>query len=352
MKQFNRKTVILLAFITSMFVFFSCSTMQTMVIEIPQRSNKELPQSIQSLTMVNRTLDSRYTDLPSDSLQKIFYKAQFNIDTVVYDFQSVDTTLQALGELLFESGRYDFVIPKNRFLSFNRNAFLTTPMPWPEVEQLCNTYKTDAVLSLDHFKTRVITKYDRESYFNPMDNEYYPAYMAAMRIEYEALFRVYEPMQKRIVSSDFVRDTLVWDNVDVSTRDLFSRFTQVKQALTEAGIDIALKYSDKISTQWREERRRYFTKGSGRLEQAAQIAETGDWKSAISLWNDIIEKANSKSVKSKAQLNIALGYEMLGDINEAVSWAVKSYETMYRQATYDYLQILKKRVNEQKKQNK
>jgi len=352
MKQFNRKRGILLAFIASVFVFFSCSTMKTMVIEIPQRSSKELPQSIQSLTLVNRTVDSRYTNLPSDSLQKIFYKAQFNIDTTVYDLQSVDTTLQALGELLFESGRYDFVIPKNRFLPFNKNAFLTTPMPWPEVEQLCKTYNTDAVLSLDHFKTRVITKYVRESYFNPMDNEYYPAYMAAMTIEYEALFRVYDPAQKRIVSSNFVRDTLVWDDADVSTRDLFSRFTPVKQALTEAGIDIALKYSGKISTQWRQERRRYFAKGKGKFEQAAQIAGTGDWQTAIALWKEVAENTKSKSVKSKAQLNIALGYEMQGNLNEAVSWAVKSYKTMYRQTTYDYLQILKKRVNEQKQQNK
>lgn len=352
MKQFNRKTGILTAFIVSMFVFFSCSTMRTLVIEIPQPSGEELPKSIQSLTLVNRTVDNRYTDLPSDSLQKIFYKAQFNIDTVVYDLQAADTTLQALGELLFESGRYDFVIPKNRFLPFKKNAFLTTPMPWPEVEQLCSTYNTDAVLSLDHFKTRVITKYDRQSYFNPMDNEYYPAYVAAMTIEYEALFRVYDPAQKRIVSSDFVRDTLIWDDSDVTTRDLFNRFTPVKQALTEAGINIALKYSAKISTSWREERRRYFSKGKGKFEQAAEIAGTGDWQTATALWKDVAENSNSKSVKSKAQLNIALGYEMQGDLSEAVSWAVKSYETMYRQATYDYLQILKKRVNEIKTQNK
>ncbi|HKI90463.1 MAG TPA: DUF6340 family protein, partial [Draconibacterium sp.] len=231
MKQFNRKTGILMAFIASMFVFFSCSTMRTIVIEIPQSSSKELPANIQSLTLVNRTVDDQYTDLKADSLQKIFYKAQFNLDTIVYDLQSVDTTLQALGELLFESGRYDFVIPQNRFLPFQRNAFLTAPMPWPEVKQLCKTYNTDAVLSLDHFKTRIITKYDRESFYNPMENDYYPAYVAGMKIEYEALFRVYDPSQEKIVSNEFIRDTLVWQDADVSMRELFSRFTPVKQAL-------------------------------------------------------------------------------------------------------------------------
>lgn len=326
--------------------------MRTMVIEIPQPSSKELPPNIQSVTLVNRTVDSQYTNLPADSLQKIFYKGQFNIDTTVYDLQSVDTTLQALGELLFESGRYDYVIPENRFLPFQKNAFLTAPMAWSEVKQLCETYHTDAVLSLDHFKTRVITNYDRESYQNPVVNEYSSVYVAAMKIEYEALFRVYDPTQEKIVSNEFVRDTLIWEDANVSTRVLFNRFTSVKQALIETGIDIALNYSEKISTQWYQERRKFFLKGKGDFENAGQIANNGDWQTAITLWEEIAEKSGSKSIKSKAQLNIAVGYEMLGDLNKAVSWAVKSYETMYRQVTYEYLQLLKKRVNELKTMKK
>jgi hypothetical protein len=95
MKRFNRETIILMTIISLMFVFFSCTTMRTLEIEIPQPSSKELPPDIQSITLVNRTVDNQYTDLPADSLQKIFYKGQFNIDTTVYDLQSVDTTLQA-----------------------------------------------------------------------------------------------------------------------------------------------------------------------------------------------------------------------------------------------------------------
>ena len=352
MEHIKRNVVILVAFIASIFIFSACTTMRTMVIEIPKPSNKELPANIQSLTLVNRTVDSQYTDLPADSLQRIFYKAKFNLDTIVYDIQSVDTTLQALGQLLYESGRYDYVIPEDRFLPFQRNAFLTTPMPWSEVKQLCDTYNTDAVLSIDHFKTRVLTNYNRGSYYSPMENGYYSAYVAGMKIEYEALFRVYDPEKERIVSSEFVRDTLVWEDADVSTRNLFSRFTSVKQALTEAGIDIALNYSEKISTQWDQEQRKYFANGNSDFENAGQIANNGDWQTAIALWKDIAEKSGSKSEKSKAQLNIAVGYEMLGELNEAVSWAVMSYETMYRQVTYDYLQLLKRRVNELKNMKK
>jgi len=68
------------------------------------------------------------------------------------------------------------------------------------------------------------------------------------------------------------------------------------------------------------------------------------------LWKNTIEKTNSKSLKSKAEFNIALGHEMLGDIDSAIDWALKSYDTMYRTNTYNYLETLKFRKNDLKRQ--
>lgn len=331
-------------FLISLALFsFSCVTTQSFTIEIAEQGEKELPASIQSLTLVNRTLDDNYQDLKADSLQKIFYKQKFNLDTVVYDIQSVDTTLKALGELLFESGRYDVVIPENRFLEFQKNAFLSFEMPWEEVEQLCETYKTDAVVSLDHFKTRVEASYEDESLFNPADNEFYSGYLAEMKVSYEVLFRVYDPKQKNIWLREFLRDTLVWEDADLSTRNLFSRFTPVKTALSEAGVAIALDFSEKISTVWRQENRRYFAKGNSDFTKANHFVSIGDWENAVAVWKQIESEAGPKSLKSKAQLNIAVGYEMLGDVDQAIVWGLKSYETMYRPLTYEYLEVLKKR---------
>ena len=348
MKTTGFTIAIIILFIVSV----SCVSTQNLLIEIPQPSSKNLPADIQSLTLVNRTVDEKYSNLNIDSLQNYFYKNQFNLDMVVLDSQAVDTTLKALGELLFESGRYDYVIPQNRFLPFEKNAFLSTPMPWDEVKELCETYNTDAVLSLDYYKTNVKTKYDRESYFSPVQNGFFAAYVAEMEITYEALFRVYDPDREQVLVREFLRDTLIWEDANNTTRELFRNFTPVKKALYETGIAIALDFSEKIGTNWRQENRKYFTNRNSRFSQANQIAESGDWETAITIWKDLADQSGSKSIKSKAQYNVAVGYEMLGDINQAVSWALKSYETMYRPVTYDYLEILKKRVNELNKLKK
>jgi len=172
---------------------------------------------------------------------------------------------------------------------------------------------------------------------------------AEMQISFETIIRIYDPVQEKILTRQFLRDTLFWEDTGQSTRELFSRFTPVKKALNEVGISIALDFSGIIGPIWLQERRYYFAKGDDNLKQAVPLVNSGQWLPAIELWKNTIEKTNSKLLKSKAEFNIALGYEMLGDIDAAIDWALKSYTTMYRTNTYNYLETLKFRKNDLKK---
>lgn len=351
MKLKNHKKYILLSFGCILLFLNSCVSTKNIYIEIPVQAKKELPAEIQSLTLVNRTVDNRYSDIKSDSLQKLFYLQKFNYDTVIYDLSAVDTTLKALGDLLFESGRYDIVIPEDRNLPFKRNAFLTSEMEPAEVQQLCTDFNTDAVLSIDHFKTRVSTKFTRHRLVSAIfSDEYVPNVEAQMAVIYEALFRVYDPVKERVISREFLRDTLYWSDYGPTTRELMQNFTPVKQALSEAGIAAALDYSDKIGVIWRNESRNYFPRGDANLKKAALFVQSGEWQTAIALWTDTAEKSKSKALKSKAYFNLAVAHELQGNIDKAIDFALKSYKSMYRLITYEYLELLKKRKKELQKQ--
>jgi len=328
------------------FISFSCLSTKPLLIEIPQKSNKELPENIQSLLLIARVVDDRYTNLDADSLQRIFYKQGFSYDTIINDIQTVDTTLKALGELLFESGRYDYVIPEYRFPNVENTSLIAGEMPWNEVKELCDTFRTDAILSLDYFKTRVITDYQKTTNFEVYTNAFADLSYAEMKISYEALFRVYDPLVEKVIVRRFMRDTVIWEGTDRSARDLFYWYTPVKKALTETGIAIALDLSGEISPRWRTERRSFFGSGNSNFKQAIPLVNSGQWETAIALWKETAENSKSKSVKSKAEFNIALGYEMLGNLDESIVWALKSYETMYRTNTWNYLETLKRRKNE------
>lgn len=330
-------------------ISFSCISTKSLVIEIPQQSKKDLPDDIQSLTLVTRTIDEKYSNLEADSLQKLFYIQNFNYDSVIYDQQAVDTTLKALGDLLFESERYDIVIPEDRFLEFEKNSFFTTEMPFTEVKELCEIYNTDAVLSLDYFKTKVFTQYTKESFFNPATDGFSEASAAQLAVYYEALFRIYDPISEKVLLREFLRDTVIWEDADISPRTLFNRLTPVKSALSEAGIAVALDFSEIISTTWNEEKRKYFASGDKDLKNASILVSANNWESAIVQWKKLAESGKSKAVKSKAEYNLAVAYELQGDLNQAIAWALKSYDSMYRLITYEYLEILERRKNELKK---
>ena len=345
-KTHYEKIAIQLSVFLLILISFSCVSTKSLLIEIPQKSNKELPERIQSLLLMGRVFNDSYTDLDADSLQMIFYRQKFDYDTIINDFQTIDTTLKALGELLFESGRYDIVIFENWFPKIDNTSLIAGEMPWDEIKELCDTFKTDAILSLDYFKTRVITEYLSTTNYNVFTGNFADQSHAELKINYEALFRVYDPELERVVMRRFMRDTLFWEGTDESARDLFRWFTPVKDALTQTGIAIALDLSGEICPGWRNEKRSYFASGDSNMKQAAQLINSNQWETTIALWKDTAEKTKSKSLKSKAEFNIALGYEMLGDLDSSIKWALQSYNTMYRTNTYNYLETLKRRKNE------
>jgi len=327
----------------------SCTSIKTITIELPQKAKQELPQNIQSLVLINRTVDDTYTDLRADSLQQIFFDEGFNLDTIIKDRQAADTMLKAMGDLLFESGRYDIVIPENRFAAHTKNAFFSETLGWNEAKQWCEDFNTDAVLSIDMFKTRVVTKYESENMFNPADNNFFSVSEANMGIIYESLIRIYDPANEKILVREFMRDTLIWQDMDRSARELFSHFTSVKQALSEASIALALDFTEKIGTSWIPERRELYTDGDDKMKVAEKYIDQGDWASAKELWLEVAQ-GSSKAAKSKALFNLAVAAEIEGDIDEAISLGLESYNTMFQQRTYDYLERLKYRKLELEKQ--
>lgn len=330
----------ILLFLLAVTMLASCSSIKSIPVEVAYLPSESVPQNIQSLTLVNRAANNRFRNFRADSLQQYFYQRQFNLDTILLDRQASDTLLLALGDMLFESGRFDVVIPENRYLSLDTYSFVPLPMPWDEVDTLTRLFNTDAVLSLDFFRTNIFTNYQKETLYDQSSNDFYNGYYAHMMIAYETLFRIYYPAEREIIKNIVVTDTLHWEDADVEIRPLFNRFTTVKAAMIESGIHAALKLSGKIAPDWRLTNRSYFFKGHPLLEEADGLLQENDWHGAADLWHQMAASTGSKSQRSKAEFNLALAYEMFGDIDEAINWGLKSYETMFRPVTYNYLERL------------
>ncbi len=347
----GRATFVVLVF-SLLIIISSCTSVNYVRVQLAQPSKEELPKDIQSILLVNRAVDTLYQNYIEDSLQVSFYRQTFNVDTLLYDSLAADTTMRALGELLYESGRYDIVIPENRFLPHEKNKYFSTEMSWEEVSQLCSDFNTDVVLSLDHLGMRATTQYSRETLYDRLNDRYFKGYFARMAVRYSSLFRVYDPLKKEVVNRAFLSDTLVWEEFGMSNRELFGKMTSVKDALVETGISIALDYSGKLAPSWKTDTRMYYLSTNEKFVQAHHAVQSNDWEKALTLWKEVSENEGSKSLISKAQFNAAVTHEILGNFDKAYEWGTKSYKTQYKAVTYNYLLKLKQRREQLKRLNK
>ncbi len=322
-----------------MLLISSCSSSyQTLLIETPHPSSNILPSEIRSLTLMNRSLTNEFMDYDTDSLQQFFFTRGFNFDSVVLDSLIADSTLIALGQLLYESGRYDVVIPEERNLARDRRFYLLDDkLDWDEVKRICETFETDALLVLERYYMKISTKY--QVYSTPEGEPVYAS--ASIDSKYDAVVRIYDPINESIVSQMVVDDTISWYEEDNSTKRLFRRLPTIKNALTETGIQIALDLDDKLSPIWKKESRIFFVLEKTDEIRITQMAKENRWQEIYDYW-ETYSNASQKSTKSKAEFNLALASEMLGAIDQAIEWATKSYNTRYMLQTENYLLQLKK----------
>lgn len=336
----------ILPFIVLAILLAACQPIRYLTVDLSEPAKEELPSAIQSITLVNRVVDQRFTNDPADSIQHRFYESQFSLDTVIYDIQAADTLLKALGNLLYESGRYDVVVPENRFLMKDSLNLFSSEMDWQTAEELTNRFGTDAVLSLDFYKTHILAEFGGKKVMDGTSLEYFPYYTAGLRVSYAANIRLYYPVKKDLLISYFLVDTLIWNGSDFDIKRLFKGMTSVKSALTETAISAALNLSGRIAPTWNSYRRAYFTSGNQFFKQTQNMVVSNHWDDALSVWKEMLEKTRSKFLKSKIEFNIALAYEMNGDLDEALRWGVRSYNTYYRPVTYNYLKILQQRKSQ------
>ncbi len=340
----------LIGLILAGMMIVSCKTNYVaLTIENSLPSKEELPEDVQSLTLLNRSMSSQFENFQEDSLQIHFYRKGFQLSKIVLDSLASDTTIRALADLLFESGRYDVVVPVERNLPrpFSYELVPDT-LSLDSVKNLCQVYKTDALLVLEKFSTKVMTDFTSEKYMNATTGVNH-GYYASMDIKYDAFIRIYKPGLNRIVKELRLVDTIYWESADYTQVRLFQKMPSVKQGLINVGIKVALEVDEKLSPAWIPEKRGYFLI-ERKNDRGQQFMSENNYDGAAKYWREMAGSKN-KMQRSKAEYNLALISELNGDIDGALDWGLKSFYSYYRYQTEAYLKKLKERKETLQKTN-
>jgi len=320
--------------------FVSCkSYYTTLTIENAHPAKEELPSEIQSLTLMNRSMNNQFENYQEDSLQLYFYRQGFQLSKIVLDSTAADTTIRALAELLFESGRYDVVVPVERNIKRDLPyEILPDTLSNLQVSQICKQYNTDALMVLERFSAKVMADFSSEKYMDATTGANY-SYYASQDLKYNAVFRIYKPGTKTLLKEFELIDTIYWESADYTQQRLFAKLPSIKEALTNAGIKIALDIDSKLSPTWFSEKRGYFLFDL-KNDLGQQLMNENRTAEAKTFWIEKTQSTNKKT-RARAEYNLALTSELDGNIDQAIEWGLKSFYSHYQHQTEVYLKKLK-----------
>ncbi len=315
------------------FILFACSSLRTIEIETAVLPQFPISDEVQSLALLNRSMTRQFTNLSSDSLEKILVNHKMVMDTVFRDSIAADTVIHIAAQALFNSGRFDVVVPSEYRINRDDSGDILNPLKTDIIQQLCIDYKVDGILILEGFNEQLKIKYD----YRPLTAG--GGFDGSADVDYKSEWRLYRPESNKPAIRFQVGDSIFWKSDSFELNDLYLQMPHTKEALIGGGIASGLKMAEYISPGWVKHTRYYFLTRNKEIDYAGNLIKENKWDEAADLWAKYA-KENSKKIRSKVEFNLALTEEMKGDLDLAIEWGLKSYNTSYSNVTEEYLKIL------------
>ncbi|MHB9054546.1 MAG: DUF6340 family protein [Paludibacteraceae bacterium] len=187
------------------------------------------------------------------------------------------------------------------------NFYKLNPLTKQTVRFLCDLYKVDAVISLDHIQlTDRLTKFNDEN-------------LSSLDIKVDTKWTIHYPNDSAGKFKEF-SDDFSWEE------DNITKLPNRYDALVDACILTGSNISDRMIPRWEKQDRYFYTPNKPLFVQAMDSVTYRNWPAAIELWEKASNTTKNYNTKFQASNNIAIAYEILGNLDKAMLYASKAIE--------------------------
>ncbi|RXQ94436.1 tetratricopeptide repeat protein [Ancylomarina salipaludis] len=305
------------AVISLVIVLPACKTISQVQFQVLEAPKVVIPSDINRFAFVYRN-----QHFPSDSVAQYYSINKVSMkDSIDHTQNMPQNCYQGFVENLSEFWTQDSIpfisLPKKMMPDTARHF---TPLRWNIVDSLCKASQTDILIVLEDIQA-----------FNKHDIVEEDVYWASTEIHYYGKWRIYDPLYQKIYDDRLVVDSLFLETSDINlVRFLGGKLFSREQILNDASYVLGRGYVDLISPKWMDVRRNYFVSGDKRLSTAPYFINKNEFDTAIKMWEsltgmgDNISKEKDLKLAGRAAYNLAVVYEMKGDIKKARSWVRKA----------------------------
>jgi len=205
--------------------------------------------------------------------------------------------------------------------------FKFTPLSDAKVKNLCSANHVNVVLSLDKMTVNdeLTENYLPENY----------TYLSTLELKFDTYWSIHYPNNPEVTSIQFT-DTVFWESESYyrlkATGDLPNR----NDALVDGALYVGHKTVNRFVPYWDKVDRYFFNPGIKLMKQGMDSVYVKNWKSAISLWEKEYNKTKNSRIQAQAANNIAICYEITGDLDNAIYYAAKAYYSLGKRTIVDY----------------
>lgn len=238
--------------------------------------------------------------------------------------------LYGIKNALEKSGKYQVVIT-NLELKNNRrqiNDIFPEPLHKEQIKTINNSDSSQLIISLEYFNTDINTLRNvKRRYYDKSMRKSFVRLTQKGFATVDFGVRIYSCVDYKIFDEHIINYTDKWEYTGIEEVNNHYYSTNEIKAMQNYYQNAGMFYSNRIITHQKLIKRFVYKISpikNNEIKAANKYAEIKDWKKALELWKNQINKIPPYQKKYIA-FNIAVAYELLGNHKEALIWAKKAY---------------------------
>lgn len=294
------------AYILTILLLVSCQSIEQLSIDYLLPADVSFPSSLRRIGIVNNCPDK-----PSN---------QHGLSGHL--FGNGKLTAEALAEAIANENYFDEVIICDSALQAKNVDKQITTLNNTEIIELTELMDVDFLIAVEDINI--------ETSKEITDMPSWGGCYAIIQSIVSPKFTIYLPNRQKPLVSLQPRDSIFWDRIAQTEKNVNELLPNdsliIAEASTFAG-EIPLKH---ILPYWKTSNRYYFTNGNVAMRDAAIYVKENNWPEAINLWEQAYNNSKKKGKKRmQAAYNLALGYEMMDELQKAYDFATEAQQIAY-----------------------
>ncbi|MBN1952146.1 MAG: hypothetical protein JW801_13170 [Bacteroidales bacterium] len=330
------KNIILIACIPVLFMAMGCSRYGYVRLNYPQPPAVYLPDDVHSIVIVNRSLTTKEAE------DKRMNEAVLSAEIAGSDRLASEECLKAVYDEFNGYHGTEIVFPKKLRLFGTGTRETPEMLSWDTVRNICEENRADVLLVLENFDSNsdLLLSAAKDQVSNILaGNAPRPSVPHNARVDVYSYWRLYDPAKESVIDQ-YQHTSFMNFNITGGVLPL--------DALPRVAYQAGQEYVRRYMPSYYQVKRDLYKRAKGSVKHEFKSGwrktEVANWTGAIEIWSGILDQSNRKTA-GRICLNIAVANEVLGNTEEALKWAQKSYEDYGDKLGRDYAKVLLRRKN-------